>query len=156
MIMVCLIFLRSVRQFRRKGRPHQGAEGLFVVTQSANCRAAPPSERLLLCEFSQFSSVTFEEQSSQSANYDFLPGSLSRRVPCRPRSLFLSLSPSHGAPLAARSAAVPLPPPRATEEERDGTSERGERNGRERKEERGGHGRCAGVTRVTRTRTCLF
>ena len=54
-----------------------------------------------------------------------------------PVSLSLSL-PSHGAPLAARSAAVPLPPPRATEEERDGTSERGERNGRERKEERGG------------------
>ena len=83
--------------------------------------------------------MSFEEQSSQSANYDFLPGSLSRRVPCRPRFLFLSLSFLRRSSRHPLYAAAPLPPPpplsRATgREERDGTSEGGlkERPRRER------------------------
>ena len=79
---------------------------------------------------------------AQPANYDcdFLPpwifialGSVSTPLRC----LALSLPPSHGAPLAAHSAAAPLPP----EEERySGASEGGERNGRERKAAAGGGG----------------
>ena len=135
-------FLLSVRQFRLKEPSGPARGSLFTVQKTTDCLASSPSSERLLLSASSVTSVSFEEQSSQSANYDFLPGSLSRRVPCRPRFLFLSLSFLRRSSRHPLYAAAPLPPPpplsRATgREERDGTSERGERNGREGREDRG-------------------
>ena len=103
-------FLLSVRQFRLK-EPSR-SKGLFVYgAKTTDCLASPPSSERLLLSASSVTSVSFEEQSSQSANYDFLPGSLSRRVPCRPRFLFLSLSFSRRSSRYSLAAAAPLPPP---------------------------------------------
>ena len=135
-------FLLSVRQFRLKEPSGPARGSLFTVLkrQTVSPRLRRPRDYYSLRV--QSLRCRLKEQSSQSANYDFLPGSLSRRVPCRPRFLFLSLSFLRRSSRHPLYAAAPLPPPpplsRATgREERDGTSERGERNGREGREDRG-------------------